>query len=683
MSRIVYAKDITALAVVELMHGRKTKVAVKDEDGNFKVETKSILTQYLNPNNDRTKMTKRIANAVCNNFEYYMRKTTDKESFVLMCGKALLFIYSVSGVDLTYILHKRYSDSMKKEISDFFVKIVSSIFASFIKKDCIGYFELEEIVYTNIFSVFLSDNSDIIDISLSTYMKYIPQLDDNYHSDDEEIYTCLDYLLELIVYDDMEKFIDKYGKEEIKISRNEISGERWKELYFLNKFRIISFIKINSKIIEENSYLFERMRLQLYKKAIDSLLEKYDTVENRLLRESDIFKSFMGRLENYTNFIRLQARIDKKLVLFGRFKPYNRVIDEPRKLITEMMDFLFYGVYAKVGRVDEKGNLTEVWRDYISKYISGEQQKFTIAVKDAVYNRIKYNLENNEYFESLLWQFMYYAFGMDFYMVKCKKVWLTLIKIMLNDVMQKKSVLDIKEHMQLIFDRWQFKRLSGNKEMKFTPFDIKYFRFLEVLGLNWYSDTHDKVLSGDNGFDCLEIRNEMTVKYIELKIDALMNKFCATIELAEKPLRRKSPEEMAGYKLLLGDEKNNWKYNLLYNMCDENSYRIAISMEELKELLGWLSTLIIGSRINSKSCNKRKEEFKNYAERIANMQNVTYEDICGSCKSKVQKKRAVSFNKLNKELWESEIIQNMYMWIKKILGYIVYSEWVDENMRLV
>lgn len=347
------------------------------------------------------------------------------------------------------------------------------------------------------------------------------------------------------------------------------------------------------------------------------------------------------------------------------------------------MDFLFYGVYAKIGRADEKGNLTEVWRDYITKYISGEQDKFTKTVKDAVYSRIKYNLENNEYFESLLWQFMYYVFGIDFYMVSSQKEWLFLVEQMLKDVMENKTVSDIREHMQMIFDSFQFKRLSGNREMKFTPYDVKYFRFLDVLGLNWYQDTHKKILSDDNGFDCLEIRNEMAIKYIELKIDILIKKLYATIELAEKLFNIKSPEEMTGYRLLLGNEKNNWKYNLLYNVCDDNSQKIAISLEELKELLSWISTLIIGSRINEKSCNKRKDEFKSCAERIAKMQNVRYESIYKSDKNILKKKNIKRFNELNKELWKSEIIQNLYKWIKKILGYIIYSDWIDENIRLV
>lgn len=243
MSRMIFAKDITALSVVELMHGRKTKIAVRDESGNLHIKTKSVITQYLNPNNERTKMTPKIAGAVCNNFEYYIKETSDNESFGLMCGKALLFIYSVSGIDMTYILQKNYDDSGKEYITDFLIKIVNMIFKSFIRKEGIEFSELQEIVYKNLFGVFLSDNGDVIDISLSTYMKYIPQLDDNYPRDNEEIYTHLDYLLELIMADNMEEFSNIHGKEKIRISREEISRERWKELYFLNKFGILSFFK--------------------------------------------------------------------------------------------------------------------------------------------------------------------------------------------------------------------------------------------------------------------------------------------------------------------------------------------------------------------------------------------------------------------------------------------------------
>ena len=182
MKKWICAKDVTSLAVIELMYGKKTKVAVKTENGNFEVQTKSIITQYLNPNNDRKKMTKRIADTVCNNFEYYMKDASSKENFSFMCGKALLFIYSISKVDLTYILQNQYSSSAKEEISAFLLKVVRSVFEGFVQRECIQYSELEELVYTtifdkNMFDEIIKDTTNDIDISRSTYMQYLPMLD--------------------------------------------------------------------------------------------------------------------------------------------------------------------------------------------------------------------------------------------------------------------------------------------------------------------------------------------------------------------------------------------------------------------------------------------------------------------------------------------------------------------------
>ena len=39
MEKWICAKDVTALAVTVLMYGRKTKVAVKTENGGFEVPT--------------------------------------------------------------------------------------------------------------------------------------------------------------------------------------------------------------------------------------------------------------------------------------------------------------------------------------------------------------------------------------------------------------------------------------------------------------------------------------------------------------------------------------------------------------------------------------------------------------------------------------------------------------------
>lgn len=73
MKREITAKEITEIAVVNLMNGKKTKVAIRNENGILEIKTKSVITQFLNPSNKRKKMTKKIAEAVSNNFEGFVK----------------------------------------------------------------------------------------------------------------------------------------------------------------------------------------------------------------------------------------------------------------------------------------------------------------------------------------------------------------------------------------------------------------------------------------------------------------------------------------------------------------------------------------------------------------------------------------------------------------------------------
>ena len=318
MKKWICAKDVTSLAVIELMYGKKTKVAVKTENGNFEVQTKSIITQYLNPNNDRKKMTKRIADTVCNNFEYYMKDASSKENFSFMCGKALLFIYSISKVDLTYILRNQYSSSAKEEISAFLLKVVRSVFEGFVQREYIQYSELEELVYTNIFdkNIFdeiTKDTTNDIDISRSTYMQYLPMLDSSCSIAGEVSDVLLTYLTELILADSREEFIQTHAVSGIVPFAENFSGIHWKERCFQQRFGTFLLFQPNSMIRKEGNYLLEKIRLQLYKNAIYTLLQKYDTIENRALKQSSYFQDAMSKLENYTNFIKLQVKTDKEL----------------------------------------------------------------------------------------------------------------------------------------------------------------------------------------------------------------------------------------------------------------------------------------------------------------------------------------------------------------------------------
>ena len=89
--------------------------------------------------------------------------------------------------------------------------------------------------------------------------------------------------------------------------------------------------------------------------------------------------------------------------------------------------------------------------------------------------------------------------------------------------------------------------------------------------------------------------------------------------------------------------------------------------------------LIISNRIHSENCNKRKEEFEIYAKRIFNLKSVRYETIYGLYKTNGDRRNKELFDRQNAELWKSKVIQNLYKWVKRILEYLVYSEWIDEH----
>lgn len=59
VEEIIKAKDVAETAVIVLLKGIKCKVAVRSDEGRLELKNRSIITQFLNPNNERKKMTKK------------------------------------------------------------------------------------------------------------------------------------------------------------------------------------------------------------------------------------------------------------------------------------------------------------------------------------------------------------------------------------------------------------------------------------------------------------------------------------------------------------------------------------------------------------------------------------------------------------------------------------------------
>lgn len=100
MKQEIESREMAEMAVIVLLNGTKSKIAVRDDDGHLKLENHSILTQYLNPYHNRKKMTKRLADTLSLAFQYYLFYGDDKQ--IDVCTRAILFIYAISSVDLTY-----------------------------------------------------------------------------------------------------------------------------------------------------------------------------------------------------------------------------------------------------------------------------------------------------------------------------------------------------------------------------------------------------------------------------------------------------------------------------------------------------------------------------------------------------------------------------------------------------
>lgn len=100
MKQEIESREMAEMAVIVLLNGTKSKIAVRDDDGHLKLENHSILTQYLNPFHNRKKMTKRLADTLSLAFQYYLFYGDDKQ--IDVCTRAILFIYAISSVDLTY-----------------------------------------------------------------------------------------------------------------------------------------------------------------------------------------------------------------------------------------------------------------------------------------------------------------------------------------------------------------------------------------------------------------------------------------------------------------------------------------------------------------------------------------------------------------------------------------------------
>ena len=86
----ICSREFAEMFVALLLKGVKNKIAVRNDKDELEFTESSLINHYLNPYNDRKRMTKKIAEALNNTFEYMIFKQKDKEDYFDLYSKAII-----------------------------------------------------------------------------------------------------------------------------------------------------------------------------------------------------------------------------------------------------------------------------------------------------------------------------------------------------------------------------------------------------------------------------------------------------------------------------------------------------------------------------------------------------------------------------------------------------------------
>lgn len=92
-----------------------------------------------------------------------------------------------------------------------------------------------------------------------------------------------------------------------------------------------------------------------------------------------------------------------------------------------------------------------------------------------------------------------------------------------------------------VFVKWRYNCLwFENETESFTPDEIEFFRKYNSIGFKKYIYIFDNLINTDRGFDVLNLKSEMTLKYIQLKINPLLEKLKNTVQFIESLLKSRN-----------------------------------------------------------------------------------------------------------------------------------------------
>lgn len=734
--KYIYSKDAAKIAVITLLKGVKCKIAVVNaENGNLEFKKSSIITQFLNPNNDRRKMTRKIAYSLSNTFKYYIINSGTK--FNDVCARAIIFIYAVSNVDPTYLHYYLEKNENTQYIQNSLIDMVENIFYAFVGKERISVNALENNVYKAIYKEYWNMNyqakrvsyDDYINFNNTTCMYDIGkiQIEEDWDGSDEDnidntiirfgdyvdinenisinefeneiirygesawntIEYILEYVCNLIKSKSIEEFTIKYKAEVNPINGEPIRGKGWKELYLMN----ITGLKALSNEIRtmicglrvSNDFIKYIYKVNFCIDYIDKAeRSKKNTKENESFFRSDIFKSIKKQFYSLLIMIQIQVRINKELGTFGcthyRMNSVRKHdINNTRELVVLLEDYLFY----KVNIYDE-GTINPSIAS-MKLFTSGKQKTFTEYVKDGIIKHISYQLEKNNCFQELIWQFYCYAFGIDFYMLRSDEMtgaWTELIEYTLDIIEAGFSITKIEKCIHRRYIELQYEN-EERCSIRFTPDEIDFFRKYDSIGLKYLQYITNNMITIDSGPEITVLRTETVNKYIEIKIKALTSRLSSSISFLESVLLSKNIKEHDDeFKYIpIENEKLNWKYRVYTGLHNETGMYRAISNQELDELMKYIAVYFSVQRqhLFDKEFSI-KTTIRSIYNRLKKLTNPYY-SVLTSVSGELSEKHDEIYE-LNKNFLQCDEIKNLYTMLDLMYKYTNYSLWYIEEMKI-
>lgn len=713
MKQEIESREMAEMAVIVLLNGTKSKIAVRDDDGHLKLENHSILTQYLNPYHNRKKMTKKLADTLSLAFQYYLLSGDDNKQ-IDICARAIMFIYAISSLDLTY-WHYDIANGKEKTKQEAILSLVDALFHAFQGKEKVSRTELQNLVYTTAISRHWRIDTEPMEISiagynniLNTYLNYdmiIYQLNGNDEEktlrkygnyyilpDDvttesfhaglhnradkviDKISIFLHFVSDLLETDSLNAFKQKYPRLTYQMLHKPINenNRKWKEQVLTCNLGFFDFQNCINDLFQilsfTNLYLLYNALLSCFDEKLSEFQIKYTSeksAENSELMECGTFKRIIIKIRDSIRYIQLQVRVNIEIGTFGSCHckknsvKTNRITDM-RELIRVMVEYLFYGVSTKIGKEDDNcfssQKLKEIRSDIVYKYLNGEQKKFTNHVHNALYYRVRYYLYPNErldgketttspqQFGELLWQFFYYAFGIDFYMLRMdnsddrtrKEYWYELVCKVFKRIMNNRTIPELDEMLNQEFVMLQFK-MEGMFISRFTPNEIDYFRHQEILGLTKYDMIHKRAMLGESDQESLLLAEDIIKRLVEAKMADMLDR--------------------------IDKEKENTR---------------------LDEFMQWICTGVIANRRQNLKIDfsEIKKELWNLINEFFEMEQISYKTLYGESYGKVEKEKEEKFNTVNEKFLESDKVQNLNLMLQRMYKYLLYEDWIDANLKL-